>query len=54
MSLSIVLLELVALVEHMDFSLDQSVTCFVLVSQLEDQDQNIDLQESVVDYFLEL
>ena len=39
---------------HTDFSLDQSVTCFVLVSQLEDQDQNIDLQESVVEYYLEL
>ena len=54
MSLSFVLLELVALVVHMDFSLDQSVTCFVLVSQLEDQDQSIDLQKSIVECFLEL
>ena len=54
MSLSIALLELVALVAHMDFSLDRSVTCFVLVSQLEDQDQSIDLQRSIVECFLEL
>ena len=54
MSLSFVLLELVALVVHMDFSLDQSVTCFVLVSQLEDQDQSIGLQRSIVECFLEL
>ena len=53
MSLSSVLLELVALVPHMDFSV-RSVTCFVLVSQLEDQDQSIDLQRSIVECFLEL
>ena len=48
-----VLLELVPLVPHMDFSV-RSVTCFVLVSQLEDQDQSIDLQRSIVECFLEL
>ena len=53
MSLSTVLLELIALVPHMDFSV-RSVTCFVLVSQLEDQDQSIDLQRSIVECFLEL
>ena len=53
MSLSSVLLELVALVPHMDFSV-RSVTCFVLVSQLEDQDQSIDLQKSIVECSLEL
>ena len=37
----------------MDFSV-RSVTCFVLVSQLEDQDQSIDLQRSIVECFLEL
>ena len=53
MSLSAVLLESVPLVPHMDFSV-RSVTCFVLVSQLEDQDQSIDLQRSIVECFLEL
>ena len=53
MSLSSVLLELVALVAHMDFSV-RSVTYFVLVLQLEDQDQSIDLQKSIVECFLEL
>ena len=41
------------MVPHMDFSV-RSVTCFVLVSQLEDQDQSIDLQRSIVECFLEL
>ena len=53
MSLSSVLLELVALVPHMDFSV-RSVTCFVLVLQLEDQDPSIGLQRSIVECFLEL
>ena len=52
-SLLAVPLELVPLVPHMDFSV-RSVTCFVLVSQLEDQDPSIGLQRSIVECFLEL
>ena len=52
-SLLAVLLELVPLVPHMDFSV-RSVTYFVPVLRLEDQGQSTGLQRSIVECFLEL